>query len=322
MDAIVVGIDVSKDKLDIAVLPQGRTFAISRDANGLEGLIARLKPLAIEAVAVEATGGFEAVVAASLAAEGLPVIVVNPAQVRAFAKALGQRAKTDPIDAMVIARFTMATKPEVRPLPDEATRFLNDLVCRRRQIIEMIVAEKQRAMRLSNKRLQQSIARLIKALEKELAGLDTDIDVAVRGSPAWREKEDLLISVPGVGKSTARTLLAVVPELGALGAREAGSIVGCAPFTRQSGLWKGKSFISGGRPAARSALFLSALVAMRHNPQMKVFYERLVRAGKAKKVALIAVARKLAVLLNAILRDKRPWRFSSNQGLAHGEASI
>jgi transposase len=175
-------------------------------------------------------------------------------------------------------------------------------------------------MRLSNKRLQQSIARLIKALEKELAGLDTDIDVAVRGSPAWREKEDFLISVPGVGKSTARTLLAVVPELGALRAREAGSIVGCAPFTRQSGLWKGKSFISGGRPAARSAL--SALVAMQHNPQMKGFYERLVGAGKAKKVALIAVARKLAVLLNAILRDKRPWRFSSTQGLAHAEASI
>ena len=155
MDAIVVGIDVSKDKLDIAVLPQGQTFAISRDAKGLDGLIARLKPLAIEAVAVEATGGFEAVVAASLAAEGLPVIVVNPAQVRAFAKALGQRAKTDPIDAMVIARFAMATKPEIRPLPDEATRFLNDLVCRRRQIIEMIVAEKQRAMRLSNSTASQ-----------------------------------------------------------------------------------------------------------------------------------------------------------------------
>jgi len=314
MDAIVVGIDVSKDKLDIAVLPQGQTFAISRDTKGLDGLIARLKPLAIEAVAVEATGGFEAVVAASLAAEGLPVIVVNPAQVRAFAKALGQRAKTDPIDAMVIARFAMATKPEIRPLPDEAPRFLNDLVCRRRQIIEMIVAEKQRAMRLSNKRLQQSIARLIKALEKELAGLDTDIDAryAVRRPGAS----------PGVGKSTVRTLLAVVPELGALRAGEAGSIVGCAPFTRQSGLWKGKSFISGGRPAARSALFLSALVAMRHNAQMKGFYERLVGAGKAKKVALIAGARKLAVLLNAILRDKRPWRFSSNQGLAYAEASI
>jgi transposase len=207
--------------------------------------------------------------------------------------------------------------------PDEATRFLNDLVCRRRQIIiEMIVAEKRRAMRLSNKRPLQSIARLVKALEKELASFDADIDATVRGSPAWREKEDLLISVPGVGKCTARTLLAVVPELGTLGAREAESIVACAPFTRQSGLWKGKSFIGRGRPAARSAFFLSALVAVRHNPQMKSFYERPVGAGKAKMVALIAVARKLAVLLDAIFQDKRPWRFPSKRGLAHAEASI
>jgi hypothetical protein len=163
----------------------------------------RIKPLALEAVAVEATGGFETIVAASLAAEGLPVIVVNPAQVRAFAKALGQRAKTDPIDAMIIARCAMATKSKIRPFPDEATRFLNDLVSRRRQIIDMIVAEQHRGMRLSNKRLQQSIARLVKALEKELASLDTDIDAAVRGSPAWREKEDLLVFVPRIGQRSA-----------------------------------------------------------------------------------------------------------------------
>ena len=236
MDAIVVGIDVSKDKLDIALLPQGETFTTSRDAKGLASLIARIKPLLPQAVAVEATGGFETIVAASLAADGLPVVVVNPAQVRAFAKALGQRAKTDPIDALVIARFVLAIKPEIRPLPDEATRFLNDLVSRRRQIINMIVAEKQREKRLSNKRLQQSIARLVKALEKELASLDKDIDVAVRGSPVWREKEDLLVSVPSIGNGAARTLLAFVPELGTLKAGQAGSIVGCAPFTRQSGL--------------------------------------------------------------------------------------
>lgn len=322
MDAIVVGIDVSKDKLDIALLPQGETFATSRDAKGLASLIARIKPLLPQAVAVEATGGFETIVAASLAADGLPVVVVNPAQVRAFAKALGQRAKTDPIDALVIARFVLATKPEIRPLPDEAARFLNDLVSRRRQIIAMIVAEKQREKRLSNKRLQQSIARLVKALEKELASLDKDIDVAVRGSPVWREKEDLLVSVPSIGYGAARTLLAVVPELGTLSARQAGSIVGCAPFTRQSGLWKGKSFIGGGRPAARGALFMAAMVAARHNPPMKRFYERLLAAGKPKMVALIAVARKLAVLLNAILRDKKPWCDPSKPGLAHAETSI
>jgi transposase len=204
---------------------------------------------------------------------------------------------------MVIARFTMATKPEIRPLPDEATRFLNDLVCRRRQIIEMIVAEKQRAMRLSNMRLQQSIARLIKALEKELASLDTDIDVAVRGSPAWREKEDLLISVPGVGKGTARTLLAVVPELGALGAREAGSIVGCAPFTRQSGLWKGKSFIGGGRPAARSALFLSALAAVRHNPQMKSVKTRQIITPPLKSPSPLILLKKMKFRLGHFSRE-------------------
>lgn len=208
MDAIVVGIDVSKDKLDIAVLPQGETFTTSRDAKGPAHLIARIKPLLPQAVAVEATGGFETLVAARLAADGLPVVVVNPAQVRAFAKALGQRAKTDPIDALVIARFVLATKPEIRPLPDEATRFLNDLVSRRRQIINMIVAEKQREKRLSNKRLQQSIARLVKALEKELASLDKDIDVAVRGSPpesaeGRREKEDLLVSGPRIGQGSA-----------------------------------------------------------------------------------------------------------------------
>jgi transposase len=278
-------------------------------------------------VAVEATGGFETLVAASLAADGLPVVVVNPAQVRAFAKALGRRAKTDLIDALVTARFVLATKPEIRPLPDEATRFLNDLVSRRRQIIAMIVAEKQREKRVSNKRLQHSIARLVKALEKELASLDKDIDVAVRGSPpepaeGRREKEDLLVSVPSIGNGAARTLLAFVPELGTLSAGQAGSIVGCAPFTRQSGLWKGKSFIGGGRPAARSALVMAAMVAARHNPPMKRVYERLLAAGKPKMVALIAVARKLAVLLNAILRDKKPWCDPSKQGLAHAEASI
>jgi len=308
MDAIVVGIDVSKDRLDVALRPTGETFVVNRDAEGVDGLIARLKPLSPAAVAVEATGGYETVVAASLGAAGLPVVVVNPAQVRAFATALGRRAKTDPIDAGVIAHFVEATKPQIRPLPDEATRLLADLVARRRQIVAMIVAERQRQKRLAEKRLQKSIARLLAALQKELSSLETDIDDAVRGSPAWRDKEDLLSSVPGIGKTIARTLIAELPELGTLGRREIAALAGLAPFTRQSGQWRGKSFIGGGRAPVRAALFTGAMVAARHNPELKAFRDRLVQAGKPKLVALIATARKLLTILNAILRDRRPWQ--------------
>ena len=308
MDAIVVGIDVSKDRLDVAVRPSGEVFAVARDADGIDGLIARIAPLCPTAVAVEATGGYETVVAASLAAAGLAVVVVNPAQVRGFARALGQRAKTDPIDARIIAHFVEATKPEIRPLADAETRMLADLVARRRQIVQMIVAERQRQRRLPDKRLQKSIARLLAALQKELSTLETDIDDAVRGSPAWRDKEDLLASVPGIGKIIARTLLAELPELGALDRRKIAALVGLAPWTRQSGQWKGKSFIGGGRADVRAALFTGAMVAARYNPDLKVFRDKLVQAGKPKLVALVATARKLLTILNAIVRDQKPWR--------------
>jgi transposase len=256
---------------------------------------------------MEATGGFETVVTAALASAKLPVVAVNPAQIRSFAKALGQRAKTDRIDAEVIARFAGATKPEVRALPDEHTQLLADLVGRRRQIIEMIGAERQREKR-ATKRLKKSIARLLKALEKELSSVDTDIDDAVRGSPAWREKEDLLASVPGIGPVIARTLIAELPELGRLDRKEIAALAGLAPFTRQSGQWRGKSFIGGGRSSVRAALFMGALVATRHNLPLKAFFERLCAAGKPKMVALIAVSRKLLTILNAILRDQKPWQ--------------
>lgn len=308
MEPIVVGVDVSKDRLDVAVRPSGDAFSVPRDAAGLDALLARLAPLGVAAVAVEATGGFEAVAAAALAAAGLPVVVVNPAQVRAFARALGKRAKTDPIDAAVIAHFAAATRPEVRPLPDEATRLLAELVGRRRQIIAMMVAERQRQQRFADApRLRKSIARLLAALQKELSALDADIDEAVRGSPAWRE-EDLLASVPGVGKTIARALLAEMPELGRLDRRQAASLAGLAPWTRQSGQWKGRAFIGGGRPAVRAALFMGAMVAARHNPDLKAFRDRLVANGKPKLVALIATARKLLTVLNAVLRNRTPWR--------------
>jgi transposase len=308
MEHIIVGIDVSKDRLDVAVRPSGEAFVVARDGAGLEQLAARLKAVAPHLVALEATGGFETVAAAALAAAGLPVVIVNPAQIRSFAKAVGQRAKTDPIDAAVIAHFAAATQPEPRPLPDEATRMLADLVGRRRQIIEMIGAERQREKRVTLPRLRKSIARLLKALEKELASLDADIDDAVRGSPAWREKEDLLASVPGIGPTIARTLIAELPELGQLGRKEIAALVGLAPFTRQSGQWRGRSFIGGGRPPVRSAMYMGALVASRHNPVLKAFFDRLIAAGKPKMLALIAVARKLLTILNAILRDNRPWQ--------------
>jgi transposase len=308
MDIIAVGIDVSKDRLDVGVLPGEETFAIENSAAGLQELTARLVELAPQIVALEATGGFETLAAATLTTATLPVVVVNPVQVRAFAKAVGQRAKTDPIDALVIARFAAAVKPELRSLPDQATRLLADLMARRRQIVEMIGAERQRERRVTVPRLRKSIARLLKALEKELASLDADIDDAVRGSPVWRAKENLLASVPGVGPIIARTLLAELPELGQLGRREIAALAGLAPFTRQSGQWRGRSFIGGGRTVVRSVLFVGAMVAIRHNPVLKAFFTRLVRAGKPKMVALIAVARKLLTILNAMLRDNRPWQ--------------
>jgi transposase len=307
MAAVVVGIDVSKEHLDVHVRPGGESFRVSRDNAGLDELVQRLQPLDAVLVALEATGGFETVVAASLGTAGLPVIIVNPAQVRAFAQALGKRAKTDPIDAAVIAHFGEATNPEVRALPDEATRLLSDLLTRRRQIVQMIVAERQRARVLTVPRLQKSVARLLKALQRELDTLDKDIDDSVRNTPVWREKEDLLRSVPGVGPTIARTLLAEMPELGTLDRREVASLAGLAPFTRQSGQWRGKSFIGGGRSRVRAMLYMGALVAVRYNPALRTFYDHLLAAGKPKMVALVAVARKLLTILNAILRDQKPW---------------
>ena len=303
-----VGIDVSKDRLDVHVLPQDEAFSVERNGKGLALLVERLKSFAPSLVAVEATGGFESTTAAAVAGAGLPLAVVNPAQVRHYAQALGKRAKTDPIDALVIARFAADVRPEARPLPDEMTQFLADLVARRRQIVEMLQAERQREKRASVRRLKKSIERLIKALEKELAELDGDIDGAVRSSPAWREKEDLLASVPGVGSVTASTLIAELPELGNLNRKQIAALAGLAPYTRQSGKWKGQSTIGGGRKDVCKTLFMAAMVAGRFNPVLKAFKDRLVAAGKPKKVAIIAVARKLLTILNAILRDKTPWQ--------------
>ena len=310
MDAMFVGIDVSKDRLDVHVRPGGEAYAVTRDSKGLEELVDRLRTLSPTLVAVEATGGFETIVAAALAGAALPLVVLNPAQVRHFAQALGKRAKTDPIDAAVIARFIEAVKPAPRPVPGEQARLLAELVARRRQIIEMMVAERQREKRVENARVRKSLSRTIRTFEKELLGIDGDIDGLVRGSPAWREKEDLLVSFPGVSNTLARTFLAEVPELGTLNRREIASLAGVAPFTRQSGRWKGKSMIGGGRAPLRAALYMAALSAIRCNRTLKVFYQRLLSAGKPKMVGLIAVARKILTILNAMLRERKQWQLA------------
>ena len=216
----------------------------------------------------------------------------------------------NPIDAAVIARFAAASRIEAKPLPDKQTRLLADLVARRRQIIAMIVAEEARLKRAANRQLKKSIARLLTALRRELKSLDEGLDGQIRASPVWRMKEDLLSSVPGVGKAIARTLIAELPELGTLDRRQIASLAGLAPFTRQSGKWRGRSFIGGGRASVRAALFMGALVASRHNPVLKAFRDKLVAQGKPKIVAIIATARKLLTILNAIIRDQRPWQIA------------
>lgn len=308
MEGVYVGIDVCKERLDVHILPQGESFAVTYDSTGLYRLCERLQALAPELVGLEATGGLERLAAAVLGGCGLQVVIVNPAQVRHYAAALGERAKTDPIDAAVIARFCQAVKPPFRPLPDALSRHLNELIARRRQIIEVLVAEQLRMRHLTVKSLISGAKRIIAALNRELHGLDGEIDTVVRGSPMWREKDDLLKSVPGIGSKTSRTLIAELPELGTCGRKQIAALAGLAPFTRTSGKWKGKSFIAGGRAPIRAALFMATLSAIRHNPAIKHFYQRLVTAGKPKMKAIIAAAHKLLLILNAVLRTKTPWQ--------------
>jgi transposase len=305
---ITVGIDVSKAALDVHVHPAGETLVLSNDEAGVAALCERLGRLeGLIGIGLEASGRFERLAVAELAAAGLPVVVLNPAQVRHYGQAMGQRAKTDPIDARLIALFVAAVRPEPRPLPDARTAELEALMTRRRQLVGMLVAERMRRQQAAPGLVRTSIARSVTTLEDNLRELDAQIDKTVRGTPVWRDKEDLLASVPGIGKTIARTLLAELPELGQLNPKQIAALAGLAPYTRQSGKWRGRSLIGGGRPAVRAALFMGALVAARYNPTLKAFRDRLVAAGKPKLVALIATARKLLTILNAIIRDNKPW---------------
>ena len=307
MEQSFVGIDVSKDRLDVHVRPGGEAFAVARDSEGLAALTKRLAGLSVGLIVMEATGGFEQVVAGALGAVNLPVVVVNPRQIRAFASSFNRLAKSDPLDAEMNALFAERIRPQPRPLPDAQARLLGELVARRRQVIEMIVAEGNRALMLESRKLKKRIQRHRNSLQKELSEIEADLDDTIRGTPIWRETEDLLKSVPGIGNTVARALIAELPELGRLDRKKIAALVGVAPYTRQSGTWNGKRRIQGGRASVRAKLYMAALCASRHNAVIAAFYRRLLLAGKPKKLALTACMRKLLTMLNAIIRDRRQW---------------
>ena len=301
-----VGVDVAKGMLDVAVEPTGETWRTANAADGIGELVVALTARQPTLIVLEATGGFEATLAAQLAAAALPVAIVNPRQVRAFAKSLGRLAKTDRLDAQVLARFAEAVRPEPRELPDEAAQRLGALCARRRQLVEMLTAEQNRLPR-ADEAVRPSIASHIRWLRQQLADLDRNLGAAVRGSPIWRQKDDLLQSAAGVGRVLSTTLLAELPELGSLNRKQIAALVGVAPLNRDSGTFRGKRSTWGGRAQVRRPLYMAALVGTRCNPTLRAFYARLLAAGKPKKVALTACMRKLLVILNAIVRDNQRW---------------
>lgn len=302
-----VGVDVSKDRLDVAVAPGGERYSFANDEEGIRGLVDVLTPIEPQIVVLEATGGLEIAAAAMLGASGLAVAIINPRQARDFAKAMGRLAKTDVIDAQVLAEFGLRVQPEPRPLADEQTRRLSALITRRRQLIEMIVAEKNR-LRRSHLEVQKRVQVHIDWLEKELEKIDKDLTDEIKKSPLWREQENLLRTVPGVGPVLSATLLAQLPELGSLNRKQIAALVGVAPLNRDSGRWRGHRTCWGGRANVRCALYMGTLVAIRYNPVIQAHFNQLVAKGKAKKVALVACMRKLLIILNAMMRDGQPWR--------------
>jgi transposase len=302
-----VGIDVSKARVDVHVRPDGTAFGCATDPEGLSALVARLKPLSPCLIVLEASGGYEGVVAAALAEAGLPVAIVNPRQVRKFAGAIGRLAKTDAIDAAVIAHFAQAVRPPARPLPDDLSLRLAELMARRRQLVVMINAEKQRLGKARDRIAQSSFKAVLKRLEAERARIDKAIDKLIEASPLWCAQQDLLKSVPGIGDVVARTLIAELPELGRVDRHQIAALAGVAPMNRDSGRYRGKRKIQGGRVEVRAPLYMACLVAIQHNPTLKSFYRRLRDAGKPARLALVAAMRKLLTILNAMLRDQRPW---------------
>lgn len=302
-----VGIDVAKDHLDIAVRPDGEEWTIPNDVTSAMELAIRLKNIQPEVIVLEATGGYEMTAASSLAAGGLPVAVINPRQARDFAKSTGKLAKTDKLDAQVLAHFAEAIRPEVRFLSDEQSQKLQALVTRRRQLIEMMVAEKNRSSK-SHYSLQKRIQEHISWLEKELDDLDQEMQKFIQESSLWREKDQLLQSVPGIGPITSSVLLASLPELGTLDRKKIAALVGVAPFNRDSGNMRGRRSVWGGRAHVRSIFYMATLTAIKFNPVIKAFYTRLIEAGKKPKVAITACMRKLLTIINAMIKHSTAWR--------------
>jgi transposase len=305
---VYVGIDVAKTRLDIAVRPCDERWSSSLDDADLSSLVARLQALEPTLIVLEATGGYEVPVVAALATARLPVVVVNPRQVRDFAKALGILAKTDAIDAGVLALFADRIRPAIRPLPDPALAALTALVARRRQLVDMLVAERHRRSQMNDQTVRHDIAQHIRWLERRLAQTTRDIGRLLETTPAWRVTDNLLQSTPGVGPNTAAVLIAELPELGQLTRRQIASLVGVAPFNCDSGTVRGARHIWGGRATVRDALYMATLTATRYNPAIRAFYQRLVAAGKRKKVALVAAMRKLLTILNAMVKYQQSWR--------------
>lgn len=300
---VYFGIDISKDHLDLHQLPQDRAARFEANPEGIGKLITYLKRRKPTLIVIEATGGYETRIAAELAAAKLNVAVVNPRQVRNFARALGILAKTDSIDARVLARFAQDVRPEPRPLPDEQELALKALVKRRRQLVEMLVAEKNRLNRVTSKTVRENLKQTIEFLNQRIADLDKQIAETVKNSPVWREKDNLMQSVPGIGAKTSHTLMALLPELGKLNRRQIASLVGVAPLNRDSGKFRGRRMISGGRKSVRNALYMGTLAAIRCNPMISSFYLRLRQDGKEFKVAITACMRKLLIILNAMLKN-------------------
>jgi transposase len=308
---VFIGIDVARDSLEIAVRPAGEQWNVANDTVGIAALLPRLRALRPTLIVLEATGGLELALLGSLGSVGLPAVAVNPRQARHFAQATGKLAKTDRMDAQVLAHFADAVRPPVRPLPDAAAQALGALVTRRRQLVEMLTAEQNRRTSASAAAIRSDILEHIVWLRKRLKGVDKELAQAVRVSPLWREQEDLLRSVPGIGPVVSVTLLADLPELGQLGRKQIGALVGVAPLNRDSGTLRGKRTVWGGRASVRAALYMAALVGTRHNAVLRVLYTRLLAAGKTKKVALTACMHKLLTIVNALLKHRTRWALTA-----------
>lgn len=306
-----IGIDVAQDHLDVHVLPKAVHFTCPYDANGVASLVSRLQEEHPTVIIMEATGGYEITLAAELGAAGLPVAIVNPRQVRDFARGIGKLAKTDKIDAFVLARFGETNRPAPQAIPTDEQKQIKELVTRRRQLVGLRASEKNRRHSARTMRVRQSIDTIIATLDRELAEIDRDIDGLIRNSPLWREEEKLLKTFKGVGPVVSRVVLAKLPELGKLNRQEIACLLGLAPLNRDSGKMRGKRMISGGRKDVRDALYMAAVSAIQHNKVIRPFYQRLTKAGKLYKVAITACMRKILLILNAMVREKKPFQMVS-----------